>query len=292
MINFKEFILEGVTDIPRDTLDPTVFSFPTDGQPKLQSAIKKQILSDITKIDSVLPVKQFYIIGSILTKRYNKNSDIDINVEIENRGASDEEYSSLISRVVKKLNGKLATGTTHPINYYIMREEYDLDKTDAAYDVLNNRWLKIAKEEEDIDIKKYLEYFQRAITKMDMLTGELRRDIIDLEYYKTLPTAKIKKLKTLIDEKLREIEDDIVNLGNSKKEFKDLREFAFKKNLSFTELREYISRNWLPENVSYKLFTKYHYDKYVSKLNDFLEGNKPLQPEDVDELKQIGKSVW
>jgi len=292
MITFKEYIIEAITDVPRDTLDPTVFSFPSDGQPKLQTAIKKQILSDITKIDNILPVKQFFIIGSILTKRYNKDSDIDVNVEIENRGVSDEEYAGLISRVLKKLNGKLATGTTHPINYYIMREEYDLEKTDAAYDVMNNKWLKIAKEEDDIDLKKYINYFQKAITKMDILTGELRRDMVDIEYYKTLPTSKIKKLKDLISGKLKEIEEDIINLANSKKEFKELRELAFKKDLSFSELRQYISKNWLPENVSYKLFTKYHYDKFVDQLDNFLEGNKPLDISDVDKLKNIGKSIW
>lgn len=290
--NFKEYITESVIDIPRDTLDPNVFSFPDTGQPRLQSSIKKQIVSDITKIDNVIPVKQFYIIGSILTKRYNDKSDIDVNVEVENGGTSDERFSDIVSKIVKKLNGKLAVGTTHPVNYFLMRTEYDLDKTDAAYDVMNDRWLKIAKEEESIDLKKFLNHFQKAITKMDMLTGELRRDVIDLDYYKTLPSDKIKKLKDLVSEKLKEIENDIVQLSIAKKQFKEMRELAFKKDLSFTELRTYISRNWLPENISYKLFSKYHYDKLVSQLDDFLEGNKPLDVQDVEKMKRINLGLW
>lgn len=291
-MNFKEYIIEAVTDIPRNSLDPTVFSFPDVGQPKLQSSIKKQIIADITKIDNIIPVKDFYIIGSILTKRYNNNSDIDVNVEIQSKGTDDEQFSELVSRVLKKLNGKLAVGTTHPVNYYIMRTEYDLDKTDAAYDVMNDKWIKIVEENDDADIENYIQSFQKAITKMDMLTGELRRDIIDLEYYKSLPTDKINKLKKLMDNKLREVEDDIIQLSNSKKQFKELRDIAFNKEIPFNEIRKYISRNWLPENVSYKLFTKYHYDKFVKKLTDFLEGNQPLDTSDIDRLKQIGRSMW
>lgn len=292
MFNFKDYIKESVIDIPRDTLSPNVFSFPSMGQPKIQSSIKKQIIRDVSKISNIIPVNQFYIIGSILTRRYNDDSDIDVNVELESNGAADEVFSNLVSKVVDKMNGKLAAGTTHPINYYLMRSEYDLDNTDAAYDVMNDRWLKIAEEENDVDLKKYINHFQKAITKMDILTGELRRDIIDLDYYKTLPTDKISKLKKMIGEKLNEIEHDIVMLSVAKKEFRELRQLAFKKDLSFGELRTYISRNWLPENVSYKLFSKYHYDKLVHKLNDFLEGNKPLDIEDVERMKRINMGLW
>ena len=292
MFNFKEFVNESIVDIPRDTLDPKVFSFPENGQPVLQTAVKKQIMTDLTKIDNIIPVKNFYIIGSILTKRWNDDSDIDVNVEIEDRGKEDEQFSEIVMRITKKMNGKLATGTSHPINYYVMREEYDVDKTDGAYDVMNHKWLKIPKEDTDVDLKTYINHFQKAITKMDMLTGELRRDIIDIDYYKTLPTDKIKRLKDMIDEKLHDIENDIVKLGVAKKEFKSLRDIAFERDMTFDELRKYISKNWLPENVSYKLFTRYHYDKLVKKLIEFLEGNKPLEPEDVDEIKKIGRSEW
>lgn len=291
-ITFKQFIKESVVDIPRDTLDPTVFSFPESGQPVLQSAIKDQIMKDIHRLGSVFPIKDFYIIGSILTRRYNENSDIDVNVELDSRGDTDEMATSSILKILKKVNGRLATGTTYPINYYIMRDEYDLDKTEAAYDVMSDRWLKLPKDDGDSDLTEYMGKFEEAVARMDIITGELRRNILDVDSYKKLPTNKIVKLKELTENKLRDIESDINNLSLAKKELTYLRKLAFERNLSFEEIRDYVSRSWLPENVVYKLFSKYQYNRFVKKLEDFLEGNKPIEPNDMDKLRRIGKSIW
>jgi predicted nucleotidyltransferase len=291
-INFKKFITESVVDIPRNTLDPTVFSFPESGLPVLQSAIKEQIIRDIQRLSSIFPISDFYIIGSILTRRYNENSDIDVNVELDSRGIIDELSTNTILKALKRVNGKLATGTTHPINYYIMREEYDLDKTDAAYDVLSDKWIKIPEESDDAELLDYLDDFEEAVARMDIITGELRRNVLDVESYKKLPTDKIYKLKELTEKKLRSIEDDINNLSIAKKELTDLRKIAFERDLSFEEIRDFVSRSWLPENVVYKLFSKYQYHRFVKKLEDFLEGNKPLEPEDMGKIRNIGKSIW
>ena len=291
-LTFKNYIKESVVDIPRNTLDPTVFSFPESGQPVLQSAIKDQIMEDIRRLGSVFPIKDFYIIGSILTRRYNEDSDIDVNVELDTHGITDEMATDSILRILKKVNGKLATGTTHPINYYIMRREYDLNKTDAAYDVLSDRWIKTPKEDDDSDLSEYMEKFEEAVARMDIITGELRRNILDVESYKKLPTNKIKKLKELTENRLRDIESDINNLSVAKKELTDLRKIAFERDLSFDELRDYVSRNWLPENVVYKLFSKYQYHKFVKNLEDFLEGNKPIEPKDMKDLRVIGRNIW
>lgn len=291
--SFKNYIQESVIDIPRNTLDPTVFSFPENELPILQTAIKEQIVRDINRLNNVFPIKKFYIIGSILTKRYTDKSDIDINVEIESMGDDKDMISTdTILKTLKDFNGKLATGTTYPINYYITRYEYDLDKTDAAYDVMTDKWLKIPENEDDHDLTEYMEQFQEAVSKMDILTGELRRNILDIDYYKKIPTNKVEKLKSLIESKLKDIEDDIVNLSNSKKELSDLRKFAFTKDIPFKEIRKYISRNWLPENVVYKLFSKYQYNNFVKRLEDFLEGNKPIDVNDVNTIRKIGRRLW
>jgi predicted nucleotidyltransferase len=292
--SFKKYVVlkESVIDIPRDTLDPTVFSFPTNGLPILQSGIKKQILKDIDSIDKIIPVRNFYMIGSILTKRYDKDSDIDINVEIETKD-EDQVTSDEILRIVKKVNGKLATGTTHPINYYISRHEYNLDKTDAAYDILNHTWLKIDKTDEaDLDLKNYVESFRNSVAKIDLLTGELRRDVQDVETYRTYPTSKIYKLKNLMENKLEEIEDDIMQLSSTKDAIKDLRDMAFDKALKPADIVSYASKNWLPENVTYKLLAKYHYMDFINKLKKFIESKQSIKPKDTEVIKQIGREMW
>lgn len=292
-IPFRHYYLkESVIDIPRDSLDPTVFSFPDGGQPILQSVIKKQIQKDVERINAIFPVRRFYIIGSIVTHRYNISSDIDVNVEIEDQGKKDDISMEAILRVAKSLNGKLAIGTTHPINYYLIQHEYDLDKTDAAYDVMNEKWLKTENKDDDLELTKYVEKFQEAISHVDILTGELRRDIIDLNIYKAMPERKIKKLQSLIQKKLDEIEEDIIKLSNTNLALSHLRKLAFNRDLTQHELSHYANQNWLPENVIYKLYGKYHYSHFIKKLKEFLDKKEELDTNDIPYIQKLGSQLW
>lgn len=293
-IPFRSYYLkESVIDIPRNSLDPTVFSFPEGDKPILQSVIRKQIQRDVERINGVYPVKKYYIIGSIVTHRYNISSDIDVNVEIEYQGHKEEEVSmEALLRVVKSLSGKLAVGTTHPINYYLMQEEYDLDKTDAAYDVANDKWLKTENPDDDLELTQYADKFQEAISHVDIMTGELRRDIIDLNIYKALPERKIKKLQGIIQKKLDEIEDDIIKLSNTNRSIHHLRQVAFNKDLTQDELSQYANQNWLPENVIYKLYGKYHYSQFIKKLKEFLDSKEELDTNDIPYLQKLGSQLW
>ncbi len=292
-IPFRNYYLnESAIDIPRNSLDPTVFSFPDGSPPILQSPIKKQIQRDVERINSIYPVKRFYIIGSIVTHRYNISSDIDVNVEIESRGEKDEISLEAILRIVKSLNGKLAVGTTHPINYYLLQHEYDLDKADAAYDVMNEKWLKTEKQDNDLELTRYVEKFQEAISHVDILTGELRRDLIDLDIYKAMPEHKVKKLQELIQKKLNEVEDDIIKLSNTNLAMSHLRKLAFDRELTQNELSHYANQNWLPENVIYKLYGKYYYSKFIKKLKEFLDKKEELDINDVPYLQKLGSQLW
>lgn len=291
-IPFRSYYLkESVVDIPRNSLDPTVFTFPEGGHPILQSAIKAQIQKDIERINAIFPVRRFYIIGSIVTHRYNINSDIDVNVEIEDQANQDISMEAIL-RVVKSLNGKLAIGTTHPINYYLIQHNYDLDKTDAAYDVANEKWLKTEEHDNDLELTQYVEKFQEAISHVDILTGELRRDLIDLDIYKAMPDHKVKKLKGLIQKKLDEIEDDIIKLSNTNLAMSHLRKIAFNRELTQDEISHYASQNWLPENVIYKLYGKYYYSKFINKLKEFLDKKEELDVNDIPYIQKLGSQLW
>lgn len=292
-IPFRHYYLkESVIDIPRDSLDPTVFSFPDGGSPILQTAIKKQIQKDVERINAIFPVRRFYIIGSIVTRRYNMSSDIDVNVEIEEQGQKDGISMEAILRVAKSLNGKLAIGTTHPINYFLIQHEYDLDKTDAAYDVMNEKWLKTENPDDDLELTQYAEKFQEAISHVDILTGELRRDIIDLNIYKAMPEKKIRKLQSLIQKKLDEIEEDIINLSNTNLAMSHLRKLAFNRDLTQHEILHYSNHNWLPENVIYKLYGKYHYSHFINKLKNFLDKKEELDANDIPYIQKLGSQLW
>jgi predicted nucleotidyltransferase len=286
----SETLNESLIDIPRNSLDPAVFTFPDGHLPVMNTAIKSQIIADIQKIEDVLIVNKFFVIGSILTPQYNPRTDIDVNVEVDEqvmRNLSQEHLMSLI----KLLNGKLAVGTQHPINYFLVPGEYDLDKTDAAYDVANEVWIK-EPEQIDISVNEYMNRFQTAVLNLDANTGELRRDLMDLDEINEISADHVKGIKQLASQKLNEIEDNVLNIISSLKNTKALRRIAFERSMSPSEIREFGHKNRLPENVIYKLLEKYHYFNLLKRLKEALGEDGELSPSEVDDVKQAGKEFW
>lgn len=291
----KHLMIEAVTDIPRDTLDPTVFNFFEDGRlPEFKDAIKKQINIDISKINAMVSVVNFFVIGSILTPQYSSKSDIDVNVQIDAEEV-DLIASADLLQLMKRLNGKYATGTTHPINYYLVTEEYNLEKTEAAYDIGNDRWIKTP-EAIRPDLQSYMMRFQTMINNMDLGTGELRRDLIDFEELKYLKKEDVRDIHNLIKKKIEEISEDVRNLVSVYHDIKILRQMAFDRTLTPEEIQMYGHKNRLPENVIYKLMERYYYIKFLKHMEAILDGieedGRRLNISDIENIKQAGKGFW
>ena len=77
------FLEESVLDLPRDKLDAGVFTFPEQGPPVIKQAVKQQIIAGVGLVHSIIPVQDYFVIGSILTPKYNNYTDIDVNCEVE-----------------------------------------------------------------------------------------------------------------------------------------------------------------------------------------------------------------
>ena len=76
MKTFKESII----DIPRRTYAKPVFDDADTPNPKIKDSVKKQIADQLKEFESEYPVLKTSLIGSILTKRYRNDADLDINV--------------------------------------------------------------------------------------------------------------------------------------------------------------------------------------------------------------------
>ncbi len=291
MNNFDNYIFnylnESVIDIPRNSLDNSVWEFPDDGPPIMHPMIKTQIMSDIEEFKEIVPVVLYFAVGSILTRNYSAHSDIDINVQID--PVSDIVHADVIA-LVKELNGKLAPGTTHPINYFVIEDDYDLDKTNAAYDVANETWIK-EPTDVNLNVQNYMNKFQSTIDGIDFGASELRRDVIDLESLKEMDEKQIKDLDEKIKAKLSEIEDSIESLVRSYKNVTTLRRQAFEKDMTPEEIRKYGKKNKLPENVVYKLLERYYYFDFIHKLEDIMKDGD-ISDNDVRTIKQAGKDFW
>lgn len=262
------FLTESVLDIPRDGLDQGVFQFPEQGAPMIHPRIKLQILEPLKEINKIITILDYFVIGSILTPKYNSNSDIDVVIEVEEElpAIKREELISLLTIV----NGKLATGTTHPINYYIVNGQYDLNKTEAAYDIANDKWLK-EPEARTFNVKKYVSKLKSEFMTVDLATAELRRDLIDFNELKTLSNEDVKGINDEIQKLIEKIEIDIENIIQTYLNARTIRKAAFDRAMTPAEIRKFGIKNQLPENILYKLLERYFYKDLAVRLRELLD---------------------
>jgi len=292
MKNFDDLICshlnESIVDIPRNSLDTSVWEFPEDRYPIIHPIIKTQIENDMKDIQDKIKVSRVYIMGSITTNRYSSMSDIDVNVQVK----SQNELEKMdVLDVVKRINGRLATGTTHPINYYIFEGDYDYTKVDGGvYQLDSERWLKdpkIVKNDMSLMIKKY----NKSINNVYLETEELRRDILDLEELKSLSKDEVSELQKLVDNKMAEIEADLEEILNTYSHLKQARKIAYNKQMTPEDIRKFGRKNKLPENVIFKLVEKYYFGEFVAKIKE-IYSDHDLNDADIKKIKKAGKELW
>ena len=121
---------------------------------------------------------------------------------------------------LKDINGKLVPGTKHPVNYYVITDPELKKKNDAmadgVFDIDENEFIR-KPTEDTFDPEKYEAEFQKKVQEIDVVRGELKRDIIDYEELKDLSTDDVLNLQDRVNKKLDEIEDsirDIIKIGD------------------------------------------------------------------------------
>src|SRR6056300_1865042 len=128
-MRFKDFINESIIDIPRRTYAPKVFDDADTKNPKIKASVKAQIQAQLKEFESEYPILKTSLIGSILTKRYRNDADLDINVlfDVPSEKAEEErlrlsqKYLSAASP--DSIQGKEIPGTKHQINYYFIKDK-------------------------------------------------------------------------------------------------------------------------------------------------------------------------
>ena len=307
-IGFKDYLFkylkdkqqdEAVIDIPRQTYAIGVFSNPEDKDPKIKPEIIGQIMKQFTEFKKEYPILDYSLIGSILTRRYRDDADLDINVLFDvPKEKQEEERLRLSQKFLSAKNpdniqGKLIPGTRHPLNYYFItdKETYDDQnrKADAVFDIGKNKFIK-RPEDFEFDPKLYVKDFEKKVQEIDVIKGELKRDIIDYKELKGLKTNDVLDLQDKVKDKLEEIEDsieDIIKIGDM---VDAERRKAFDSDMSPEEIRQYGIKNRLPKAVIYKMLEKYHYItfyKYCKKiLDDGVVTDKEIDDLDINEARR------
>ena len=289
----REVLKESVIDIPRRTYAPGVFDDADTNNPKIKSSVKAMIDKQVKEFEKEYPVINVALIGSILTKRYRNDADLDINVlfDVPKEKQEDERLrlskQFLSSKNPDNIQGKLIPGTKHPVNYYIITDQETYDdqnkKADAVFDIKNNKFIK-RPEDFTFDINLYLKDFERKVQEIDVIKGELKRDIIDYDELKELKSGDIKDLEKRFKSKLEEIENDIQDIVDIGDTVDAERRAAFDKDMTPDEIRAYGIKNRLPKAVIYKMLEKYHYITFFKYLKNILADGE-VSDDEIDSLK-------
>src|SRR5210317_2081574 len=289
-MRFKDFIKESIIDIPRKTYARGVFDKADTPNPVLKPSVKKLVLDGIKSFEKFGKVVKYTLIGSILTKQYRADADLDINILFDIPGSKEEQEKvhDEIREYQGQINGKNIPGTQHTINYFSIIDPVTFNKArdmaDGTFDIDSNKWIK-KPEPGTFEPEKYVTDFQKRVSEIDVVKGELVRDMIDYEELKDLTGDDIKNLSSLVSKKLDEIKSSIntlIDIGD--KTIAD-RKDAFSTDMSPDEIRKFGVKNRLPKNVIYNMLEQYPYLKFFNKLQEIMEDGKISS----DELKSLSK---
>jgi hypothetical protein len=144
----KAYLPYHTNPISPNSLDPRVWYFlPDGGDPKLQPEVKAQILFDIDRINSAegenvkKRVWDYFIVGPVVEENSSERCSINILVQIDKTNL-DDMLKERILQTIKQINGRLATGTLHPIHYIPTIRDLDKDRYKAIYHPFTEKWIK------------------------------------------------------------------------------------------------------------------------------------------------------
>ena len=281
---------ESSVDFPHEKPSEDVWARDAEGVYILRMDVKNKIIKALRAYpdyDLMGLAKDIYIIGSITSNIYDDESDIDIHIIPNTDKIEGEDNLEFTKKVMKwykdnRVERNWFAGT-HPFEVFVeFDEESDLNSI-GVYSLFENDWIK----EPELKSSTYNPYeiFKDIFNHIEDLTedadvsiGELRRDLIDYKYIRSIlkrvPEEVKVNLKNLLQEKLEQMELEIEALMKDKEHWKDAR-------------RKYSAANpkWEAENARYKMLQRFLYGRLVSDLEDLIEDHD-LDDEDIPEVER------
>lgn len=253
--------------IPRESLSPSIFQFFDDGRPPiLHDSIKFQIGKDLSSLGEVAPITDAHMVGELLTPYFADNSNIEIYVSVDPE-AIDNLATAGIFWNLKRLQGKYAVGTTHKIYYFMRTQEIDLNQVDAAYDVINERWLK-RPEPVNPSVNEIITDFNETMMSIDNESGKIIRDKISIDKIRDLNKSNLQVLRHYIQKIYDGIEENLRYVVEIIPDNHAIKRLLNDDTLTLIELQTYGQS--LPEFVRSLFFKKFYYIKFIQRLDDML----------------------
>lgn len=284
---FSKFLCESILDPERPILSVAVFDLADE--PKLKPSVRVQIIARIAILAKVANVIDYTLIGSILTRRYAEDSDIDVNVLVSE---SDDNMEN-IRNLATKLSGHFLEGTKHPINLHVLNDKADYDNAndsaDGVFDISTNEFIR-KPIEKPFHIEQYMSKFKSVVSKIDALKDDLKDDLLDYEELKHFSHEDMKVLQKEIETELKEIESDAQGLVDVYDRVRKERADGFARALTTKDIQEYGAKNRLPGNVIYKLLERHLYLNFLHKVKSIIGDDNKLSSKEADQLSVLVKT--
>ena len=272
-------LTENALDPIEKTLSPDIF---ITGKEIIKEKVKNYLMDTFLRWFIKMGydkknIKSIYVIGSNVGYQYTEVSDLDVSVEVD-----------LETEVVKKIwpllpNGNIIPDTKHSANYYLTVDKSDVEQSDSAYDLQNDRWLKKPSKEKNNVPFSYLTEIAKFFTAgLQNRMAEYEQDKYELEMFKKYSPEKEefdkKEIDDLIAQKEIEIKADIDALRIAKHVIKAFRNEAFREDDPFEISIDIKVKkpNYSINNLVYKLLEGYGYFEKLSKIFDEVESDKTL----------------
>lgn len=127
-------------------LDPLLFNYlPEREYPVLNALARKQILMDLAKVFTYIPIRWCVLSGDAL-RHSGESSVLKVVVGVEDRILMQPQGHFIrkgIDKVLRELNSKdrIVNGSRHPLKYMITTKPYTSYNFQDAYALIDDRWL-------------------------------------------------------------------------------------------------------------------------------------------------------
>jgi predicted nucleotidyltransferase len=266
-------------------LDPTVW-YQHGGQYRLRPEVEGKIKKLARKLLVGTKVKRAYIVGSLTGYYYRPTSDLDVTLVVK----ADDELLLALKENTKTVNGELAPGTQHPINFFVLNDLPNLKRFDGVYDLKRHKWKK-QPTETGVDIFSVYDRFRDKIQEIDTTAAEAWRSLVDIDIFReALARGGERQIAGKLRRRIEDLDDAVDELASKYNEAHQDRINAFRRQLELAELGQapYPTPNLVPENIWYKLLERYHYLEFLTALYKLVESTGNIDTaQDIRDVRRI-----
>jgi predicted nucleotidyltransferase len=277
MTNFK-IIRESILDPKQEKMNPYVWE-GNKLNPKIKEKIEEILQEKNIKFHTLL------LIGSLATKFWTEDSDLDITVLMDETPETILKYREIVC----VLNDRYFFGT-FPINFFFRSDSIQdmLDWSDGIYNITKETWVKKTSVEDFEEVLKNPKKLAMRIAKrLDLELEDIAQEVSELVEYYNNPSDQVEDKINLLQMELETYISELDTIHKRKNE-------EFLKVLeggSLSLVKKYSSRNILPHNLVFKYLVKMLYYKWQGMFRKKLSDGK-LDDKEIKELFHNFVRLW